>query len=399
MDIPFNETAAIQLSAVGEKVYQSCVKEFRMLLGIQKELTIQELTVQFGCPPEVTYFTQAILKDFKKNYSFNLPPAYAKNNIWESPINIVAAFYLAAGCIKKGLASKSKLSESTKIPSTKLNDNIKQFEKYCGAALTSIKVQAQQAGLTKNSNLTPKANKSVKAKAKANSTSSPVTQLINAYEKKAMEATSSPFSTPAKPDIGAASSVRKRKLDSSSEDEQKQNGNENSRNVPTKRIRGMSGSVKVSPSPNNSNNSTGSMSGSVKVSPSPNNSNNSTGSMSALAKRVARIGGPNGHDIRQRINCGIKAKTSPTNPHSSTTASAGSNSLSQGIQSSQIKRNDSIRSMVNPSGGPIIVNGVSRLSTLSNRIGIAPMIQDRDYRKTKAYANYQAWKKKQLDSE
>ncbi|KAJ1680341.1 Origin of replication complex subunit 6 [Spiromyces aspiralis] len=217
--IPFNETLATQISGTDTKSYRSCLNDVRRILGLEKGLTVQELVVQFGVPQEAAHFTELLLAEFKKRYGASLAPASAANNKWDSPQNLLTAFYLACGCIKGGSITKSRIVETKWITKTQLETNIDLFETYCMPIIAGIK---EHTGTTRGS--TPRTRAGTinsKAVAEEAENKSPVARLIHQFELKTRKTyeyspnaarLALPVSAQSSLSLSAGGASRKRKL-------------------------------------------------------------------------------------------------------------------------------------------------------------------------------------------
>ncbi|KAJ1966069.1 Origin of replication complex subunit 6 [Dipsacomyces acuminosporus] len=109
LSVEFNEVAASSISAVSLRSYQVCVQETKVALGLNKNITLEELDVQFGPPQLVIEYSRRLLDEFKQSLSATMSPAVSRVMDWANSVYIAAAFYLVCKHLKKRIVAKPKL--------------------------------------------------------------------------------------------------------------------------------------------------------------------------------------------------------------------------------------------------------------------------------------------------
>ncbi|KAM4721731.1 origin recognition complex subunit 6 [Rhinophrynus dorsalis] len=92
---PVDKDYLVRLSGLNKKLYQSCLKSFECLLGVDSKLGIRDLAVQHGCM-EAVNTASAILN----RYESSLPQAQQEDLDLSKPLFISAALYSACRCMK-----------------------------------------------------------------------------------------------------------------------------------------------------------------------------------------------------------------------------------------------------------------------------------------------------------
>ncbi|KAM9301987.1 origin recognition complex subunit 6 [Gastrophryne carolinensis] len=104
---PVDKDYLIRLSGLNRKVYQSCLKSFECLLGVDSKLGIRDLAVQHGCMEAVNTASKIL-----NRYESSLPPAQQEDLDLSKPLFITAALYAACRCLKLKVEKNKLLSAS-----------------------------------------------------------------------------------------------------------------------------------------------------------------------------------------------------------------------------------------------------------------------------------------------
>ncbi|KAJ1722878.1 Origin of replication complex subunit 6 [Coemansia erecta] len=109
LSIEFNEVAASSISAVSSRTYLMCVQEARVALGLNRNITLEELDVQFGPPRGVIEACRDMLAEFKVKLVATMPASVSRSINWNDSVYIVGVFSVVCKYMKKRIAGKAKL--------------------------------------------------------------------------------------------------------------------------------------------------------------------------------------------------------------------------------------------------------------------------------------------------
>ncbi|XP_030622768.1 origin recognition complex subunit 6 [Chanos chanos] len=108
---PLDKEYAIKLSGLNKKLYQSHLKSMECILGLQSNMGLRDLAVQYGCMDAVKIASQIL-----QRYEACLPPAQQQDLDLSKPLFTTAALFTACKCMKirvdKKLASSSGAKKS-----------------------------------------------------------------------------------------------------------------------------------------------------------------------------------------------------------------------------------------------------------------------------------------------
>ncbi|KAJ1861056.1 Origin of replication complex subunit 6 [Coemansia sp. RSA 486] len=138
LSIEFNEAAASSLSGVTPRSYNTCAKEVRTALGLNKSITLEELDVQVGPPPGVVDAARALHSEFKRQISMTIPAAVSRTMNWGDSVYIASVFYVACKYMKKRVIGKAKLLEIASVKLPVLNAAVAKIESLCKTIIKSI---------------------------------------------------------------------------------------------------------------------------------------------------------------------------------------------------------------------------------------------------------------------
>ncbi|KAM4614471.1 origin recognition complex subunit 6 [Discoglossus pictus] len=115
---PVDKDYLVRLSGLNKQVYQSCLKSFECLLGVDAKLGIRDLAVQYGCMEAVSTASKIL-----NRYEANLPQAQQEDLDLSKPLFTTAALYSACRCLKLKV-EKNKLIAASGVKKT-------IFERLC----------------------------------------------------------------------------------------------------------------------------------------------------------------------------------------------------------------------------------------------------------------------------
>ncbi|KAJ1903902.1 Origin of replication complex subunit 6 [Coemansia sp. IMI 209127] len=148
MSVEFNELAGSAQSAVALRSYQTCVQSVRAALGLNKNLSLEELDVQFNPPPGILECTRRILGEFKRGFIATLPAAVGRTIDLEDSAYVAAAFHLVSTRFKRRIASKQKLIAAAMIKPSIFAGALKKIEQFGKATLAEIDAGGVDPGTT-----------------------------------------------------------------------------------------------------------------------------------------------------------------------------------------------------------------------------------------------------------
>ncbi|XP_075432401.1 origin recognition complex subunit 6 isoform X2 [Ascaphus truei] len=104
---PVDKEYLIRLSGLNKKVYQSCLKSFECLLGVDSKLGVRDLAVQHGCMEAVNMASKILHR-----YETRLVEAQQGDLDLSKPLFTTAALYSACRCLKLKMEKNKLLAAS-----------------------------------------------------------------------------------------------------------------------------------------------------------------------------------------------------------------------------------------------------------------------------------------------
>lgn len=123
MKFPLDKEYAIKLSGLNPKVYSSNLKTMECMLGLQSNLGLRDLAVQFGCLEAVKVASQIL-----QRYETSLPAAQQQDLDLTKPLFTTAALYTACKCMK--IRTDRKLASSSGAKKSIFDRLCAQFQKF-----------------------------------------------------------------------------------------------------------------------------------------------------------------------------------------------------------------------------------------------------------------------------
>lgn len=123
MKCPLDRAYLIKLSGLNKKTYQSCLKSFECLLGLNSNIGIRDLAVQFSCTEAVNMASKIL-----KSYESNLPQTQQVDLDLSRPLFTSAAL-LSACKILKLKVDKNKMVATSGVKKAIFDRLCKQLEK------------------------------------------------------------------------------------------------------------------------------------------------------------------------------------------------------------------------------------------------------------------------------
>ncbi|XP_051972613.1 origin recognition complex subunit 6-like [Xyrauchen texanus] len=123
MKFPLDKEYAIKLSGLSSKVYHSNLKAMECMLGLQSNLGLRDLAVQYGCLDAVKVASQII-----QRYEASLPAAQQQDLDLSKPLFTTAALYTACKCMK--IRTDRKLASSSGAKKGIFDRLSTQFQKF-----------------------------------------------------------------------------------------------------------------------------------------------------------------------------------------------------------------------------------------------------------------------------
>ncbi|TRY56717.1 hypothetical protein DNTS_012981 [Danionella cerebrum] len=123
MKFPLDKEFAIKLSGLNPKVYSSHLKAMECMLGLQSNLGLRDLAVQYGCLDAVKVASQILEK-----YESSLPAAQKEDLDLSKPLFTTAALYSACKCMK--IRTDRKLASSSGAKKGIFDRLCAQFQKF-----------------------------------------------------------------------------------------------------------------------------------------------------------------------------------------------------------------------------------------------------------------------------
>ncbi|XP_058136058.1 origin recognition complex subunit 6 [Dasypus novemcinctus] len=123
MTCPLDRVYLIKLSGLNKKMYQSCLKSFECLLGLNSNIGIRDLAVQFGCTEAVNMASEIL-----ESYESGLPQTQKIDLDLSRPLFTTAAL-LSACKILKLKVDKNKMVATSGVKKAIFDRLCKQLEK------------------------------------------------------------------------------------------------------------------------------------------------------------------------------------------------------------------------------------------------------------------------------
>lgn len=120
---PLDRAYLIKLSGLNKKMYQSCLKSFECLLGLNSSIGIRDLAVQFSCTEAVNLAAEIL-----QSYESSLPEAQRADLDLSRPLFTTAAL-LSACKILKIKVDKTKMITTSGVKKTIFDRLCTQLEK------------------------------------------------------------------------------------------------------------------------------------------------------------------------------------------------------------------------------------------------------------------------------
>ncbi|KAL2762502.1 origin recognition complex subunit 6 [Daubentonia madagascariensis] len=123
MKCPLDRAYLIKLSGLNKKTYQSCLKSFECLLGLDSNIGIRDLAVQFSCTEAVNMASKLL-----QSYESSLPQTQQVDLDLSRPLFTTAAL-LSACKILKLKVDKNKMVATSGVKKAIFDRLCKQLEK------------------------------------------------------------------------------------------------------------------------------------------------------------------------------------------------------------------------------------------------------------------------------
>lgn len=123
MKCPLDRAYLIKLSGLNKKMYQSCLKSFECLLGLNSNIGIRDLAVQFSCTEAVNLASKIL-----QSYESSLPQTQQVDLDLSRPLFTTAAL-LSACKILKLKVDRNKMAATSGVKKAIFDRLCKQLEK------------------------------------------------------------------------------------------------------------------------------------------------------------------------------------------------------------------------------------------------------------------------------
>ncbi|XP_078525497.1 origin recognition complex subunit 6 [Lissotriton helveticus] len=137
MKHPVDKDYLVKLSGLPKKGYESYLKSFECLLGVDSHLGIRELAVQYGCLEAVNAASKIL-----QRYESSLPESQQNDLDLSKPLFTTAALYSACRC-QKMRVEKNKLVSASGVKKSIFDRLCVQLEKV-GQQLCKENLQSAQ---------------------------------------------------------------------------------------------------------------------------------------------------------------------------------------------------------------------------------------------------------------
>ncbi|XP_036607837.1 origin recognition complex subunit 6 isoform X2 [Trichosurus vulpecula] len=121
---PLDRTYLVKLSGLNKKMYQSCLKSFECLLGLNSNLGIKDLAVQFNCMEAVNIASKIL-----QRYEASLPPIQKVDLDLSKPLFTTATLFSACRVLKIKV-NKDKMVATSGVKKAIFDRLCKQLEKF-----------------------------------------------------------------------------------------------------------------------------------------------------------------------------------------------------------------------------------------------------------------------------
>ncbi|XP_066099792.1 origin recognition complex subunit 6 [Saccopteryx bilineata] len=123
MNCPLDRAYLTKLSGLSKKMYPSCFKSFECLLGLNSNVSIRDLAVQFSCTEAVSLAAKVL-----QSYESSLPRARQEDLDLSRPLFTTAALLTACRILKLKV-DKSKMVATSGVKKAIFDRLCKQLEK------------------------------------------------------------------------------------------------------------------------------------------------------------------------------------------------------------------------------------------------------------------------------
>ncbi|XP_051024654.1 origin recognition complex subunit 6 [Acomys russatus] len=123
MKCPLDRAYLIKLSGLNKKTYQSCLKSFECLLGLNSNIGIRDLAVQFSCTEAVNMAAKIL-----QGYESSLPEVQRADLDLSRPLFTTAALLSACKILKLNV-DKTKMITTSGVKKAIFDRLCKQLEK------------------------------------------------------------------------------------------------------------------------------------------------------------------------------------------------------------------------------------------------------------------------------
>ncbi|XP_001369827.1 origin recognition complex subunit 6 [Monodelphis domestica] len=121
---PLDRTYLVKLSGLNKKTYQSCLKSFECLLGLNSNLGIKDLAIQFNCMEAVNIASKIL-----QRYEASLPQIQKVDLDLSKPLFTTAALFSACRVLKLKV-NKDKMVTTSGVKKAVFDRLCKQLEKF-----------------------------------------------------------------------------------------------------------------------------------------------------------------------------------------------------------------------------------------------------------------------------
>ncbi|XP_014723476.3 origin recognition complex subunit 6 [Equus asinus] len=123
MECPLDRAYLIKLSGLNKKVYQSCLKSFECLLGLNSNIGMRDLAVQFSCTEAVNMASKIL-----QSYESSLPQTQQVDLDLSRPLFTTAALLSACKLLKLKV-DKNKMVATSGVKKAIFDRLCKQLDK------------------------------------------------------------------------------------------------------------------------------------------------------------------------------------------------------------------------------------------------------------------------------
>ncbi|XP_070118985.1 origin recognition complex subunit 6 isoform X2 [Equus przewalskii] len=137
MECPLDRAYLIKLSGLNKKVYQSCLKSFECLLGLNSNIGMRDLAVQFSCTEAVNMASKIL-----QSYESSLPQTQQVDLDLSRPLFTTAALLSACKLLKLKV-DKNKMVATSGVKKAIFDRLCKQLEKI-GQLMDKVSLQSDK---------------------------------------------------------------------------------------------------------------------------------------------------------------------------------------------------------------------------------------------------------------